>query len=361
MGLRSLRPVDRPADFTPFPEESAPTSGASGAPPASRPSKLAIRADRSSAAILLIAILSGLGAFALVRSLVAPPRAATGLQATLTVSTQPAGADLIIDGRRRGQTPLTLAIEPGAHTLTLRSAGVERTVPLTVNAGAQVTQYFELKPPGPVTPSARLSVVTDPAGARVSVDGRPRGVSPLIIEDLAAAEHSVTVTSNTGSAERRITIEPGTTKEVVFSLPRSSAPLGGWVSVDSPFRVDLLEHDEVVGTSGTTKVMLPAGRHDVVLRNESVGYEVRRSVDVVAGRVATIEVVPPKASLNVNARPWAEVVIDGSPVGQTPLGNVMLPVGTHEITFRHPQLGERTQTVVVTAKGVNRVAVDLTR
>jgi hypothetical protein len=39
----------------------------------------------------------------------------------------------------------------------------------------------------------------------------------------------------------------------------------------------------------------------------------------------------------------------------------MLPVGTHEITFRHPQLGERTQTVVVTAKGVNRVAVDLTR
>ena len=262
----------------------------SGAPRAFRTSRPAIRVDWSWAAILLIAILSGFGAFALVRSLVAPPRAATGLPATLTVGTQPAGADLIIDGRRRGQTPLTLAIEPGAHTLTLRSAGAERTVPLTVTAGAQVTQYFELTPPGPVTPSARLSIVTDPAGARVSVDGRPRGVSPLVIEDLAAAEHSVTVTSNTGSAERRITIEPGTTKEVVFSLPRSSAPLGGWVSVASPFHVDLIEHDEVVGTSGTTKVMLPAGRHDVVLRNESVGYEARHSVDVVAGSVATIEV-----------------------------------------------------------------------
>ena len=133
------------------------------------------------------------------------------------------------------------------------------------------------------------------------------------------------------------------------------------MSVTSPFHVDVLEHDEVVGTSGITKVMLPAGRHEVVLRNDSVGYEARRSVDVIAGTVAKIEVVAPNASLSVNARPWADVAIDGAPVGQTPLGNVVIPVGTHEITFQHPQLGERTQSVVVTAKGVNRVAVDLTK
>jgi PEGA domain len=373
MALRSLRRVDTPGDFTPFPPEGTTQVQAPAAParPTSFLSRPLIRVDLLSrpgirvawswVAIVLIAMLSGLSAFALVRSRVAPPRAAAGPPATLTVGTQPAGAELFIDGRRRGATPLTLSIEPGAHTLTLRGAGAERIVPLTVNAGAQVAQYFELKPPAPIASSARLSIVTDPPGARVSVDGRPRGVSPLVIEDLAPAEHSVTVTSNTGSAERRITVEAATTKEVVFSLPRSSAPLGGWVSVTSPFQVDLLEHDEVVGTSGTAKVMLPAGRHDVVLRNERIGYEARRSVDVVAGSVATIQVVPPDASLSVNARPWADVVIDGAPVGQTPLGNVTIPVGTHEITFRHPQLGERTQTVVVTATGVNRIAVDLTK
>jgi PEGA domain-containing protein len=360
MGPRSLRRVDRPGDFTPFsPEAPAPASGA--ASPASRPSRPAIRAAWSWVAILLIATLSGLGAFELTRLRLPPLRAAIARPATLTVSTQPAGADLFINGRHRGQTPLTLPIEPGSHMLMLRSAGGERSVPLTVTAGAQVAQYFELKPAEPVIPSARLSIVTDPPGALVSVDGRPRGVSPMFIEDLVAAEHRVTVTSGTWSAERRITIEPSTTKEVVFSLPRSSAPLGGWVSVVSPFQVDVLEHDEVVGTSGITKVMLPAGRHDLVLRNESVGYEARRSVDVVAGSVATIEIVPPNASLNVNARPWADVVIDGDPVGQTPLGNVTIAVGTHQITFRHPQLGERTQTVVVTAGGVNRIAVDLTK
>ena len=60
--------------------------------------------------MLLIATLSGLGAFALVRSR-AVPRAAAALPATLTVGTQPAGANLFINGQRRGQTPLTMLIE----------------------------------------------------------------------------------------------------------------------------------------------------------------------------------------------------------------------------------------------------------
>jgi hypothetical protein len=61
--------------------------------------------------MLLIATLSGLGAFALVRSRAAPPRAAMAQPATLTVGTQPAGANLFINGQRRGQTPLTMLIE----------------------------------------------------------------------------------------------------------------------------------------------------------------------------------------------------------------------------------------------------------
>jgi PEGA domain len=351
MGLRSQQPLNQPDEIR---------DDIRLVPPTRHPSRPAGGVDWSWVAVLLVAALSALGAFALVRWRGASSYAADARPATLTVGVQPDSAELFIDGRARGATPVTLPVEPGAHTLTLRVPGAERTVPLTVAAGAQVAQYFELKPVQPVMPTARLSVATDPPGALVSVDGQPRGVSPLVVDDLAAAEHGVTVTSKIGSAARKVTIEPGKTTEVVFALRRTPAPVGGWLSVASPFQVEVLDHDEVVGTSGT-KMMLAAGRHDVVIRNGSVGYEARRSVDVVAGSVATIEVVPPKAALNVNARPWADVLIDGAAVGQTPLGNIMIPVGTHEITFRHPQLGERTQTVVVSATGVNRVAVDLTR
>jgi eukaryotic-like serine/threonine-protein kinase len=320
-------------------------------------------AERTSLLIGTVAIVSALCAFAAVRVWFVPVRAAAANPATLTVATEPAGAELLIDSQPRGTTPQTLTIAPGPHTVLVRTNGAERTLRLSLGSGAQMAQYLDLKPnpPADVASRGRLSIVTDPPGARVAVDGRPRGVSPLVIEDLAPAAHSVSVTSDTGSAQRTITVADGTTKEVVFSLPRSQAPLGGWVTVTSPFPVDVIEHDEVIGTSGTARTMLAAGSHDVVLRNDSVGYEAHHRIDVPAGGVATLEVVPPKGSVNVNARPWADVLVDGVSVGQTPLANLMLPVGTHQMTFRHPQLGERRENVLVSAKSVNRVAVDLSK
>ena len=60
-----------------------------------------------------------------------------------------------------------------------------------------------------------------------------------------------------------------------------------------------------------------------------------------------------------NAIPWANISIDGQPQGQTPLGNVTLPVGSHEVTFAHPDLGTVRRTIVVTADRPTRLSVTL--
>ena len=49
-------------------------------------------------------------------------------------------------------------------------------------------------------------------------------------------------------------------------------------------------------------------------------------------------------------------VIDGKVVGDTPLANVPLALGEHEVVFRHPQLGERRQTAMVQAGVQTRVS-----
>jgi hypothetical protein len=211
------------------------------------------------------------------------------------------------------------------------------------------------------TAGGRLSIVTDPAGALVQVDGRPRGVSPVVIDGLAATEHLITVVSESGTAQRTIAVSNDVMTEVVFSLPRTTAPVAGWVAVASPFPVEMLEHDEVVGASGAAKVMLAAGKHEVLLRNESLGFEAPRTITVVPGQVVSVAIDPPKGLLNVNARPWADVLIDGVMAGQTPLSGLPLAIGPHQVTFRHPQFGERTERVDVTARGVNRVSVDLNK
>ena len=147
----------------------------------------------------------------------------------------------------------------------------------------------------------------------------------------------------------------------MFSLPRSAAPLGAWITVASPFPVDVIENDETVGTSGATRIMLAAGKHRLVLRNQTFGYEEGRVIDIVPGAVASVTVIPPMGRLNVNARPWADVLIDGTAVGQTPLANIEIAAGRHEITFRHPELGERTEHIVISATGITRTAVDLSK
>jgi len=52
---------------------------------------------------------------------------------------------------------------------------------------------------------------------------------------------------------------------------------------------------------------------------------------------------------------------NGNSVGDTPLANLSLPAGEHQITFRHPQLGEQTQRVMVKSGALTRVSATLAR
>ena len=85
------------------------------------------------------------------------------------------------------------------------------------------------------------------------------------------------------------------------------------------------------------------------------------ALDIKAGQIMKITVAPPNGRVSVNAVPWAQVWINGSSVGETPLANLPLPVGEHQITFRHPQLGEQKQKFVVKANGVTRVSASFSR
>jgi hypothetical protein len=81
---------------------------------------------------------------------------------------------------------------------------------------------------------------------------------------------------------------------------------------------------------------------------------------------AVSDTSPPAAvavlgSLSINAMPWADVWIDGKSVGQTPIANLQVSLGPHEVVFRHPLLGEQRHTVQVGGLAPARLSVDLRR
>jgi hypothetical protein len=105
--------------------------------------------------------------------------------------------------------------------------------------------------------------------------------------------------------------------------------------------------------------MMAAGRHDLEVVNETLGYRSTRTVLVAPGKIAPITIELPEGAINVNASPWAEVWIDGRRVGETPIGNLPIAIGPHEIVFRHPQFGEKRQAVSVTLSAPVRVSVNM--
>ena len=220
---------------------------------------------------------------------------------------------------------------------------------------------------------AQVNVVTNDPGAPVMVDGKLAGVTPLDLSinsevrsitvgsSLPLAPKQEMVVGSTGKDANRL--EPGR-ERVAAELRPSTVPAPppqrvGGIRVSSPIELEVFEGDRRLGSTATGIVPAPAGRHDVDLVNSVLGFRSRQVVDVRAGEVVAVTVSPPNGRININAVPWAEVLIDGKSVGETPIGNLSIPLGEHEIVFRHPQLGEVRRTAVVRSDALTRVSANL--
>jgi TonB family protein len=105
-----------------------------------------------------------------------PPATAGSLQ----VESEPAGAQVLVDGVAKGRTPLDVADLPfGAHGVRLELRGYDsQTHSVSLAAESPNAQLrVKLTPTAPTTGTAEI--VSKPAGAAVSVDGRPAGQTPL--------------------------------------------------------------------------------------------------------------------------------------------------------------------------------------
>jgi hypothetical protein len=344
---KSTKAADAPTPTPPAPVEQVRQSVAAKNPL----SKVKLAA----AAVLLIGLTSAITLGAL--RFMAAPVAADGM-GTLVVQTNPTGATVDVDGQPRGVTPLSLSLSPGRHTLKLANEGNVRSMPITIVAGSQVSQLIEL--PRAASLLGELQVRTDPAGAQVTVDGHPYGKSPLTVEGLSPGVHAVVLENELGAMTQEVKIEAGTTASLVVPMGApKNAPVSGWISVSAPVALQIFEDSRLLGSSQSDRIMVSVGRHELVLVNEAVGFSQSQVVQVTPGRVTPIKPRWPSAPMSFNAIPWAEVWVDGQQIGETPLANISVPVGNHDVLFRHPELGEKHVRAVVTLSAPAKVSVDM--
>ncbi len=135
--------------------------------------------------------------------------------ARLLVNTIPRGANVTVNGRYRGQSPLTLSLTPDIdYQIGMSKAGygvTNRSLRLQSAASESIT----------VDLSARVGTVTlnvSPADATVYVDGRARGTGNTIVR-LSSAPHLIEVKrQGFRNWQRTITPRPGYPQTVSASL-----------------------------------------------------------------------------------------------------------------------------------------------
>jgi hypothetical protein len=279
-------------------------------------------------------------------------------QATLVIQTTPPGCEVTEGARRLGATPLKVSLAPGKHSFVLRNGSSLRPLEVMLERGVEVVHHLDL----PAEAAAgMLHIATIPPGAAVEIDGVGSGTSPVDVAGLAPGNHSVTVRGGNRVVNERVTMAPGGTATLLVPLtPGEAAPASvGWVAIAAAIELQVYEGDSLVGSSRNQRIMLMPGRRTLRLENAALGFASTSAVTVEPGAVAKIAVRLPNGTLSVNAVPWAEVVLDGTVIGETPISNFSVPLGPHELVLRNPRFAEHRRTVVVSLTAPVRIGVDL--
>ena len=121
------------------------------------------------------------------------------------VRSTPSGAQVFLNGRRRGVTPLAVRdLTPGTYAVRLSRAGFRddsrrvtvgstgvRDVTIRLDRVAAARRPGEPAPRPTAAFSGALYVDSRPRGARVLLDGKEVGTTPMQVADIRAGAHVV--------------------------------------------------------------------------------------------------------------------------------------------------------------------------
>lgn len=189
--------------------------------------------------------------------------------APIRVATEPAGAQVLVDGAAVATTPATLEVDAGERQIEVRLPGYNAwSSALTVNAN----QPQELPLVTLVEADGQIELVSSPSEASVAVDGRFLGRTPVTLRLRPGREHRVTL-SKPGfeQATRALSVEADSGRRVSVEL----VPQFGEVEIESdPPNAEIWVNGKRQGTT-PAKLTLPAVSQAIEVR--LAGYSTARS------------------------------------------------------------------------------------
>jgi hypothetical protein len=293
-----------------------------------------------------------------------------GPYGTIYVESSPPGAVVSVNGENYGRSPATITdLWPGSYTVTAEMAGYQKyTTVTTISGRTRTAVYCTLIPE---TSGTGLYIISTPAGANVNIDGVSKGITPVLLRDIVAGNHTLQITLS-GYPEWKSTVEAptGGIRTVTAILKETGTDLNPGLNISSNPQGATIKLDSL--EKGVTPKILnniAPGIH--ILEMAYTGYTPWKStIDVpeTGIREITINLTPNPA----NAPGWitvvsdpdnASVTLDGNYVGRTSAGSCLnldaRPPGEYALVLSLPGYTSYSTRVTVMPNNVSAVNVTL--
>jgi serine/threonine protein kinase len=301
--------------------------------------------------------------------------------AALSIDTVPARASVFVNGDSVGLSPVrSLEVPPGKVYIHLESPNhTPFDTSISVRENQRLAYTFRLSrimargiaeeasddtaAPAPERFFGALEVSSRPMGAKVWLDDRFLGTTPIEREEIEIGTYRILVTKDGFEPySESLEIRSDRTATVRTTL---MALTGGLKVTSVPSGASVYFNGEYLGKTALEKdTGIPVGDHQLLLRKP--GYrDYRTRISVESGRLAAVSarLIRLRGRLQVLVKPWGSIYIDGKLAKKdTPvLYETELSAGRHIVAAVHPSLGRWEKAVEVKAGKTREIVVDFNR
>lgn len=134
-----------------------------------------------------------------------------GRMARLAVLSDPAGAEIVIDGTtQRFRTPYLFRLAPGAHQVEVVRGPLRKREMVSLKPGESKSVVLAIE----AAAMGTIRVETSPSGLPVRVGGRLLGRSPILLDNIPIGEHAVE--AGAPHLSRAVVVRSGEVSDVRF-------------------------------------------------------------------------------------------------------------------------------------------------
>lgn len=329
--------------------------------------------------------------------------------------------EVTIDGVKKCETAPCIVrdVQAGTHSVSVSAPGYDPVAARAINVEARkdATSDFSLVAAKTAASAGTGVKVSGPAGAKLQIDGKDVGVLPVEIKDLAPGDHklhfsgdryapldkTITVgkdemvdvgavplkvtkgkaTIQLGTPGAKVTLVMGTTRKEVPQFPMAIEfdPNEKWELQATKDGMDPYSEKITFEDGNAEKVysvtLQPKGTAAKEKASAAVAQSEPTTPAPAAAKAKTASApkessdgdeAPSKPSkttsasnadtaLKINSLPSSSVVLDGKPIGVTPLPHVSVTPGTHTIMFVNSEQSLKKTITVEVKAGETKAAI----